>query len=190
MFVIKTHVWLTSLLLGMVVSVLLVAPAQARKSKDAIRIEMKVDAALNKLLRSNKDARNLLKNAKSVLVFPSILKAGFGFGAQVGDGALIDQNGKTAGFYNTFAASYGFQAGLQGFGYALFFMDNESLSYLDQSNGFELGMGPSLVIVDAGFGKVMSSTTLRKGIYAFVFDQKGIMGGAGLQGTKITKINP
>jgi hypothetical protein len=69
-------------------------------------------------------------------------------------------------------------------------MDNESLSYLDQSNGFELGMGPSLVIVDAGFGKVMSSTTLRKGIYAFVFDQKGIMGGAGLQGTKITKINP
>jgi hypothetical protein len=51
-------------------------------------------------------------------------------------------------------------------------------------------MGPSLVIVDAGFGKNMSSTTLRKGIYAFVFDQKGIMGGAGVQGTKITKFNP
>ncbi len=190
MFTTKKYAWFTSLLLGMVAAVILITPAQARKSKDAIRIEKKVDVALNKLLRSNKDARNLLKNAKAVLVFPNILKAGFGFGAQVGDGALIDQNGKTAGFYNTFAASYGFQAGIQGFGYALFFMDTDSLSYLDKSNGFELGMGPSLVIVDAGFGKVMSSTTLRKGIYAFVFDQKGIMGGAGLQGTKITKINP
>jgi lipid-binding SYLF domain-containing protein len=174
----------------MVAALILITPAQARKSKDAIRIEKKVDVALNKLLRSNKDARNLLKNAKSVLVFPNILKAGFGFGAQIGDGALFDQYSKTIGYYNTFAASYGFQAGLQGFGYALFFMDNESLSYLDSSKGFELGVGPSLVIVKAGFGKVVSSTTLRKGIYAFVFDQMGIMGGAGIQGTKITKIDP
>ena len=74
--------------------------------------------------------------------------------------------------------------------YALFFMDNDSLSYLDKSYGFELGLGPSLVIVDAGIGKVVSSTTLQKGVYAFVFDQKGIMGGAGIQGTKITRIHP
>jgi lipid-binding SYLF domain-containing protein len=190
MITIKKHVWLTSLLLGMVAAVMFITPAQARKSKTAIRIDMQAEASLAKLLKSNKDARNLKKNARAILVFPNILKAGFGFGAQVGDGALIDSNGETIGYYNTFAASYGFQAGIQGFGYALFFMDNESLSYLDKSGGFELGVGPSLVIVDAGFGKKVSSTTLQKGVYAFIFDQKGIMGGAGIEGTKITKINP
>ena len=190
MFTSKKHVWLTSLLLGIVVTVILITHAQARKSKDAIRIEKKVDVALNKLLRSNKDARNLFKQAVAILVFPDILKAGFGYGAQVGNGVLIDSNGKTAGFYNTFAASYGFQVGLQGFGYALFFMDNDSLSYLDKSKGFELGVGPSIVVVNVGFGKTVSTSTLRKGIYAFIFDQKGLMGGAGIQGTKITKINP
>ncbi len=69
-------------------------------------------------------------------------------------------------------------------------MDDDSLSYLDNSDGWELGVGPSLVIVDAGFGKVVSSTTLRKGTYAFVFDQKGIMAGVGIQGTKVTRIHP
>ena len=160
------------------------------KGSVAYRIDKDSRASLHKLLASNKDARNLKKNARAILVFPNILKAGFGFGAHIGDGTLIDSNGKTMGYYNTFAASYGFQAGIQGFGYALFFMDNESLSYLDKSGGFELGMGPSLVVVTAGFGKVVSSTTLRKGIYAFVFDQMGAFGGAGIQGTKVTKIDP
>jgi len=160
------------------------------KGSVAYKIDKDSRTSLQHLIAKNKDARNLKKNAKAILVFPNILKAGFGFGAQIGDGALMDSNGKTMGYYNTFAASYGFQAGIQGFGYALFFMDNDSLSYLDSSKGFELGVGPSLVIVKAGFGKVVSSTTLRKGIYAFVFDQMGIMGGAGIQGTKITKIDP
>ncbi|MEE9222879.1 MAG: YSC84-related protein, partial [Nitrosomonadaceae bacterium] len=88
------------------------------------------------------------------------------------------------------AASYGFQAGLQGFGYVLFFMDTDSLSYLDKSAGWELGVGPSIVIVDKGFGKNLTSTTLQKGVYAFIFDQKGIMAGAGIQGTKVTRIHP
>jgi len=160
------------------------------KGSVAYRIDRDSRASLQQLLAKNKDARNLKKNARAILVFPNILKAGFGFGAHIGDGTLIDQNGKTMGYYNTFAASYGFQAGIQGFGYALFFMDNDSLSYLDKSKGFELGVGPSLVIVTAGFGKVVSSTTLRKGIYAFVFDQMGAFGGAGIQGTKVTKIDP
>jgi len=69
-------------------------------------------------------------------------------------------------------------------------MDNASLSYLDKSDGFELGMGPSLVVADKGFGKVVSSTTLQKGVYAFVLDQKGLMGGTGIQGTKVTRIHP
>jgi lipid-binding SYLF domain-containing protein len=102
----------------------------------------------------------------------------------------LRKKGKTVAYYRSLAASYGFQAGAQAFGYVLFFMDEDSLRYLDKSEGFELGTGPSLVVLDAGFGKNISTTTLQKGIYAFIFDQKGLMGGVGIQGTKITKINP
>jgi len=160
------------------------------KSSAAYQIDKEAKASLNKLLQSNKDARNLKKNAKAILVFPKIYKAGFIVGVQYGNGALINPKGRTIGYYNSSAASYGFQAGLQGFGYAVFFMDHDALSYLDKSAGWELGVGPSLVIVDKGFGKVVSSTTLQKGVYAFIFDQKGIMAGAGIQGTKVTRIHP
>ena len=93
-------------------------------------------------------------------------------------------------YYRSVAASYGFQAGVQTFGYVLFFMDDASVRYLDKSDGWELGTGPSLVVLDEGFGKSMATTTLQKGVYAFIFNQKGLMAGAGIQGSKITKISP
>jgi lipid-binding SYLF domain-containing protein len=110
-------------------------------------------------------------------------------GAQHGDGALL-VNGKTVGYYNTVAASYGFQAGIQKFGYAMFFMTDASLDYLRKSGGFEVGSAPSLVVVDTGIAKSLSTTSLKKGIYVFFFSQKGLMGGLGLQGTKITQYTP
>ena len=69
-------------------------------------------------------------------------------------------------------------------------MDDGSLRYLEQSRGWELGTGPSLVVLDKGFGKNLSTTTARSGVYAFIFNQKGLMGGMGIQGSKITPINP
>lgn len=69
-------------------------------------------------------------------------------------------------------------------------MDNESLNYLESINGGELGSGPSRVVLDKGFGKDLSTTTLQKGVYAFIFNQKGLMGGIGIQGTEITRITP
>jgi lipid-binding SYLF domain-containing protein len=124
-----------------------------------------------------------------VLVFPSIVKGGFIIAGQFGDGALR-KNGRSVAYYRSLAASYGFQAGIQAYGYVLFFMDNASLQYLNASDGWEVGTGPSLVILDSGFGKNFTTTTLQKGVYAFIFDQKGLMGGIGIQGSKITKINP
>ena len=155
----------------------------------ASKISTRANAALKKLYASNPSARILAEKAKAVLVFPSILKAGFIFGAQGGDGAMR-KGGKTVGYYRTLAASYGFQAGIQEFGYALFFMTDSSLSYLNQSKGWEIGTGPSLVIVDAGFAKTITSTTLTQDVYAFIFDQKGLMAGIGIQGSKITRIHP
>jgi lipid-binding SYLF domain-containing protein len=85
------------------------------------------------------------------------------------------------------AGSYGLQAGVQKFGYALFLMNDKALAYLDNSDGWEIGVGPSIVIVDQGKAKTMTSTTLRDDVYAFIFSQKGLMAGLGIQGSKITK---
>ena len=155
----------------------------------AHEIDSSATQILATLYQKRPDAKVLADKAVAVLVFPKIVKGGFLIGGQYGDGALR-KHGQTVAYYRSLAASYGFQAGVQTFGYALFFMDEPSVQYLDKSDGWELGTGPSLVVADKGFGKAMSTTTLKKGVYAFIFNQKGLMGGTGIQGTKITKINP
>jgi len=144
--------------------------------------------ALASLYESNEAAKLLGTEAKAALVFPRIIKAGFLFGGQIGEGVLL-KGAAPAGYYNSVAASYGLQAGVQGFGYVMFFMDDATLSKFENSSGFEVGVGPSVVIVDAGAAKSMTTTTAKKGIYAFIFDQKGLMAGLGIQGSKISKIS-
>jgi lipid-binding SYLF domain-containing protein len=159
------------------------------RAASAAEIDQSAKAALNTLYSSNPSAQFVGKKAKAILVFPRIIKGGFMVGAQHGDGALL-VNGKTVAYYNTVAASYGFQAGVQKFGYAMFFMNDASLAYLRKTGGFEVGTAPSLVVVDTGVAKSLSTTSLEKGIYVFFFSQKGLMGGLGLQGTKITQYTP
>ena len=148
------------------------------------------NAALQDLYASNPEARQLARRAKGVLVFPSIVKAGFLVGAQYGTGGALFKKGRTAGYYNIPAGSYGLQAGVQSFSYALFFMDDASLNYLDRSEGWEIGVGPSIVVVDEGVARSLTTTTCEKGVYAYIFSQKGLMAGLGLQGSKITRIHP
>ena len=163
--------------------------ARTALAASASEIDGNARAALRTLYAKTPGAKDLAMNAKGILVFPNIVKGGFIVAGQYGDGALR-KDGRTVGYYRSIAASYGLQAGVQSFGYVLLFMDDESLAYLDQSNGWEIGTGPSVVVLDKGFGKSMSTTTLRKGVYAFIFSQKGLMAGLGLQGSKITKITP
>lgn len=163
--------------------------AQPAYAASGSNIDRDATAALKKLYRSTPGAKDLGDNAKGILIFPRIIKGGFIIGGQYGDGALR-QGGKTLGYYRSVAASYGLQAGVQAFGYVLMFMDDASLAYLENSEGWEIGTGPSVVIVDKGMGKSLTSTTLKSGVYAFIFGQKGLMAGIGLQGSKITKITP
>lgn len=151
------------------------------------QLDQAAAAALRKLIAGNQAARLLNDKAVAVLVFPKIVKVGFLLGGAYGEGALRQGN-RTLGYYNSAAASYGLQAGAQWFGYAMFFMNAEALKYLDRSQGFEIGVGPSVVVVDQGMGKKMSSTTLTQDVYAFIFNQKGLMAGLGLEGSKITRI--
>jgi lipid-binding SYLF domain-containing protein len=148
------------------------------------------NAALQSLYANNPEARLLAKRAKGILVFPGIVKAGFLVGAQYGSGGALFKNGRTAGYYNIVAGSYGLQAGVQSFNYVMFFMDNASLNYLNNSEGWEVGVGPSLVVVDKGVAKSLTTTTAKDGVYAYIFGQKGLMAGLGLQGSKISRINP
>ena len=174
------------LAVALVISVTMNAPAAFAASKAEINRD--VDAALAILYAKDPDARWLTSQAKAVLVFPSIVKAGFLLGAQYGDGALRVK-GRTVGYYNTVSASYGLQAGVQTFGYALFFMTDSALQYLAKSEGFELGVGPSIVVLDEGAAKALTTTTAQKDMYAIFFNQKGLMAGLGLQGSKISRID-
>jgi lipid-binding SYLF domain-containing protein len=166
---------------------MLCLPGAATAAQGAA-IDGDVAAALAALYETAPGAKTLAAKAKGILVFPNIVKAGFLVGAQYGDGALL-RNGKTAGYYNIAAASYGFQAGLQSFGYAMFFMTDAALQHLERTGGFEVGAGPSVVVVDEGMAKTLTTTTTRADVYSFIFGQRGLMAGVGLQGSKITKIN-
>jgi lipid-binding SYLF domain-containing protein len=155
----------------------------------ASEIDRGVTVALTRLYADNPAAKALGAKAKGVLVFPEIRKGAFIIGAQYGYAALR-KGRKNAGYYRTGAASYGFQAGVKKFGYALFFMTDSALTYMDASGGWAIGTGPSLVVVDQGLARSLTTTNLRADVYAFVFDQKGLMGGIGIEGSKITKISP
>ena len=161
-------------------------PAEAASPEG---VESDAQAALQALYKSTPAAKTLATTAKGILVFPNIVKAGFIVGAQYGEGGAFLKDGQIAGYYNIAAASYGFQAGAQGFAYVLFFMTDSALKYLEDSAGFEIGAGPSVVVLDAGKAKNLTTTTVQDDVYAFVFRQKGLMAGIKLQGSKITRIS-
>lgn len=182
------YVHLPTILLGVLLAALAFMGPNTAVAASAAEIDSEVKIALEKLYAESHAAKALAKQAKWILVFPSIAKGGFIVGGQYGEGALLAGD-KTIAYYNTVQVSYGLQAGLQKYGYVLFLMTDAAKSYLDKSDGWEVGVGPSIVIVDAGKAGAATTTTLKSDIYAFFFDQKGLMGGLGMQGTKITKIN-
>jgi lipid-binding SYLF domain-containing protein len=163
--------------------------ALTASAETAAAIDRDVDNAILKLYASSPAAKEISAVAKGMLVFPSIVKGGLIIGGQYGEGALR-VGGKTVGYYNTAAASYGLQAGVQSFGYAMIFMTDSALQYLKKSSGWEVGVGPNVTVVDEGIARNLSSTTAKDDVYVFFFDQKGLMAGIGIQGSKITQIQP
>jgi lipid-binding SYLF domain-containing protein len=156
---------------------------------DAAEISKNAHAALGSLYTKVAGAKALGAKAHAILVFPKVTKAGLGIGGQSGQGALI-KSGKTVAYYRTTGASFGLQAGAQTYGYAMFFMNAKALEQLDKADGFEVGVGPSVVVMDEGKAKTATTTTMNEDIYAFIFGQKGLMAGLGIQGNKISKIDP
>ena len=153
----------------------------------APQINRDADIALTQLYNSNEAAQALGREARGILIFPRIVKAGLMVGGAYGEGVLRRQ-GRPVAYYKSAAASFGMQAGGQKFAYVLFLMSDNAIGYLDRSDGWEIGVGPSVVVVDEGIARKMTTTTAREEIYAFIFGQKGLMAGLGIEGTKISRI--
>jgi lipid-binding SYLF domain-containing protein len=162
-------------------------------AEERAALDNDVHAAIKHLLDTTPAARELAKTARGALVFPNIVKAGFLVGVQYGEGALVraKQGGGyyIANYYSITAGSYGFQAGVQSFGYVMALMSDAAVEHVETSSGWDLGTGPSIVIVDSGMAKKMTTESMKDDVYLFTFSQKGLMAGAGLEGSKITRLN-
>jgi len=163
----------------------LAAPASAATAED---LNAESRHALENLYRSNPAAAAISHDARAILVFPNIVKAGLVFGGSYGEGELL-RDGHVRGYYNSVAGSWGFQAGAQSYGYVVFLMSNKAVDYLEKTAGWEIGVGPTVVLVNEGVAKNLSTSTLKEDAYAFIFDQQGLMAGVSIEGTKISKIN-
>jgi len=174
----------TTLATAVLGSVVISQPARAESVAD---INAKSNAAVQLLLSTNPAAAAVAQRAKAVLVFPTNIKVGFVFGAGYGEGEL-KQGATVDGYYNSFTGSWGLQAGGQTYGYVLFLMNDKALKYIHETHGWEIGVGPTVVVVNEGIAKNLSSTTMQDDAYAFIFDQKGLMAGISIEGTKISRI--
>jgi lipid-binding SYLF domain-containing protein len=183
---------LKPLFLGFVLatsSLTMVGLATPAAAQSAETLNAEARATLDTLEQNNPAAAAIAKHARAVLVFPKIVKAGFIFGGAYGEGVLI-RGSKVDGYYNSVAASWGFQAGVESSGYAVFLMTRRAESYLARTHGWEIGVGPNVVVVNKGVGQNLSTSTLKDNAYAFIFDQKGLMLDVSIEGTKISEIHP
>jgi lipid-binding SYLF domain-containing protein len=176
-----------ALMLAMAVIVLLSAAhhADAATAED---LDKDSRQALQALYKTQPFAESLARTAKAILVFPNMVKAGLVFGGSYGEGALL-KGSTVVDYYNSVTGSWGLQIGAQSYGYAVFLMTDEAVRYIEETNGLEIGVGPTVVLVDEGLAKNLSTSTLKDDAYAFIFSQQGLMAGISIEGTKISRIN-
>lgn len=167
-----------------IVSMGLMTNAVAATSEDLDKDSLQ---ALQTLYKSQPVAKTLSENAKAILVFPNIVKAGLVFGGSYGEGELI-KGSKVVDYYNSVTGSWGLQIGAQSYGYAVFLMTDEAVRYLEETKGWEIGVGPTVVVVDEGIAKNLSTSTLKDHAYAFIFNQQGLMAGVSIEGSKVSLI--
>lgn len=161
-------------------------PVSARAAA-AADLDKDAQQSLEALYKINPTAQAISKNAKAILVFPKVIKAGLVFGGSYGEGVLIER-GKSNDYYNSVSASWGWQVGAESFAYVVFLMSDKAVDYLAKTKGWEFGVGPSIVVVNEGVARNLSTSTLKDDAYAFITDQQGLMVSFSIEGTKISRI--
>ncbi len=176
--------------LGLVAALLIgvFSTANIARAASGADIDADVEATLARFSNNIGGAEGLLRRAAGVLVFPSVVKAGMGFGGEYGEGALLI-GGRTAGYYNTISASVGFQLGVQARSVIILFMTDGALNSFRRKNGWKVGVDGSVTVVTLGVGGSIDSNQIRRPVLAFILDQKGLMYNLTLEGSKISRIN-
>jgi len=177
------------LLVATIVALSLHAAPGVASAASAKEIDAKVDTAIERFHAEIGGSREFTQTAKGVLVFPSVVKAGFGVGGEYGTGALRIGE-KTSDYYSTTAASIGFQIGAQTKTIILCFMTDAALVDFRKSRGWEIGVDGSVVLIDVGTGGSIGTATAPAPVVGFVFGHSGLMANISLEGAKITKIHP
>ncbi len=170
--------------LAIISFVVIVPNSQAASAPE---IDAGVRATLDKFFHQVKGARDLADKSVGILVFPSVVKAGFGLGGEYGEGALLVR-GKTADYYNTLSASFGFQLGVQERSVIIMFMTHTALEQFRSSAGWKVGVDGSIAIITLGVGGSIDSSKIKSPVVGFILDPKGLMYNLTLEGSKITKI--
>jgi lipid-binding SYLF domain-containing protein len=178
-----------SLLVVFLVSLAMLAAPDVATADTADEINNSANTTLHRFVAQNPSAQELGRKAAGALVFPSIIKAGFGLGGAYGDGVLI-VHGNPAGYYNIVSASFGFQLGVQSQSAIILFMTEEALAQFEHSYGWKVGVDGSIVIVTVGASGSIDTDNLTSPILGFVFDQQGLMYSLSLEGSKITRFTP
>lgn len=154
----------------------------------ATEIDIGVSETLKKFKTEVPGGAEFLNRATGVLVFPNVIKAGFGIGGEYGEGALLI-NGETVDYYSTAAASIGLQLGAQSKSLVVVFLDQEHLKYFRSSKGWKAGVDGSVAVVEWGAGEDINTIDIEDPIVGFVFSNKGLMFNLTLEGSKFTRIS-
>ena len=153
----------------------------------AKEIDVIVEVTLERFNKEIPGAESFIKKAKGVLIFPQVIKAGFGIGGEYGEGALRI-GGKTVEYYSTMAASIGFQLGAQTKSIILVFTKEDALKAFRNSDGWKARVDGSVALISLGMGDSLDTTTVKDPIVAFVFGQKGLMYNLTIEGSKFNKL--
>jgi lipid-binding SYLF domain-containing protein len=151
-------------------------------------IDSSVDGTMSRLFQTVPGSRELVSKARGVLVFPSVLQAGFIVGGQYGEGSLR-VGGGTVGYYSTVSGSFGLQAGAQSKAIIFLFMTQDALDKFRNTDGWSAGGDASVALVKMGANGAIDTTTATAPVEVFVLTNAGLMGDISINGTKVSRLS-
>lgn len=158
-------------------------PAARRQAIDSA-----ADSALSRLYKEAGGSQEMVASAQGVLVFPSIVSAGFIVGGSHGQGVLR-QGGQSTGFFRMTEASVGLLAGAQSQAVFILFMTSDALSRFQASRGWTAGVDGSITLATVGANARVTTQTAQQPIVGFVLTNGGLMGNVSLNGNRITPLD-
>ena len=168
----------------MLLTMFMAAPVFSASKEE---IDADVKASIAEFYEKSQAGKALAEKASGMLVFPKVIKAGFGVGGEYGEGALLVK-GKTVEYYSTAGASIGLQFGAQQKSQVILFMNDDVLKKFRNSDGWEAGVDGSVAVAELGAGGELSSNTAQEPIIGFIFSNKGLMYNLTFEGSKMTRL--